>query len=106
MDERGEGMAFDTFFDSLVKLGNDVFQVDKGGDVIGDDLARHEGPLQGGSVNGKITADKTEGRDDLRNLFGGEVHFEIGHGFSSFQVSTIKRPFRYWCQPSRYPERA
>lgn len=80
MDKWGEWMAFDTFFDSLVELGNDIFQVDKGGDVVGDDLARHEGPLQGGSVNGKITADKTEGRDDLRGFLGGEIDFEIGHG--------------------------
>lgn len=80
MDERGEGMAFDTFLDSLVELGNDIFQVDDGGDVEGDGLARHEGPLQGGSINSKIATDKTEGRDDLRGFLGGEIDFEIGHG--------------------------
>lgn len=80
MDERGERMAFDTFLDCLVEFGNDIFQVDKGGDVIGDDLARHEGPLQRGSVKGKIATDKTESRDDLRGFLGGEIDVEIGHG--------------------------
>lgn len=82
MDERGEGMAFDTFFNGFIEFANDVFKIDKGGDVEGDPLARHEGPLQGGSIKGKIATDKTESRDDLRGFLGGEIDFEIGHGFS------------------------